>query len=46
MISGKKYFTITEVKKMNPEQLSLSVLGRVVKKPEKIKSVMNIIIED
>lgn len=46
MISSKKYYTLKEIKLMAPGLLSLSVFGKVVKKPDRINNVMYIMIQD
>jgi len=44
MNNSKKYYTIKQIKIMNPTQLSVTIFGKVVKKPDRIVSVMNIVI--
>jgi hypothetical protein len=44
MISKKKYSTLKEVKQMPTGNLSLSILAKVIKKPDRINTVMNIMI--
>lgn len=46
MIPDKRYVTLREVKQMPAGKISGTILAKIVKKPDKINTVMNIRIED
>lgn len=46
MISNKRYISLREVKQMPAGKISATILAKIVKKPDKINTVMNIRIED
>lgn len=46
MITNKKYISLKEVKQMPAGKISATIHAKIVKKPDKINTVMNIRIED